>query len=55
LPLNASGPTTWELFETTRELDCQKIKEVSVRGGIAEIDLPGEVVFTLVGSPSKME
>jgi O-glycosyl hydrolase len=55
LPPNATGPTTWELFETTRELDCQKVKEVFVRGGIAEFDLPGEAVFTLVGSSSKLE
>jgi hypothetical protein len=55
LPPNATGPTTWELFETTRELDCQKIKDVSVRGGVAEIDLPGEAVFTLVGSSNKSE
>jgi hypothetical protein len=33
----------------------QKIKDVSVRGGVAEIDLPGEAVFTLVGSSNKSE
>lgn len=55
LPLAASGPASWELFETTRELDCQKLKTVPVREGLAEIDLPGEAVFTLVGRPSKAE
>ena len=55
LPPTASGPATWELFETTRELDCQKVTTVPVHGGIAEIDLPGDAVFTLVGGLSKME
>jgi len=55
LPQTASGPASWELFETTRELDCQKVKTVPVREGLAEIDLPGEAVFTLVGRSSKVE
>jgi O-glycosyl hydrolase len=55
LPPTASGPATWELFETTRELDCQKVTTVPVHGGIADIDLPGDAVFTLVGGSSKME
>ena len=55
LPETASGPASWELFETTRELDCQKVRTVPVRGGLAEIDLPGEAVFTLVGRSSKAE
>ncbi|MGO8735628.1 MAG: hypothetical protein ACLQVM_22850 [Terriglobia bacterium] len=55
LPQTASGPASWELFETTRELDCQKVKTVPVREGLAEIDLPGEAVFTLVGKSSKAE
>ena len=55
LPLTASGPGSWELFETTRELDCQKVKTVPMREGLAGIDLPGEAVFTLVGRSSKAE
>jgi hypothetical protein len=55
LPPGVSGPTTWELFETTREVDCQKVKTVPVRDGMAEIDLPGDAVFTLVGSSNKPE
>lgn len=51
LPSGASGPATWELFETTRDLDCQKVKTVPVQGGTEESDLPDEAVFTLVGQP----
>jgi hypothetical protein len=46
-------PANWDLYETTRELDCQKVGTVPVRNGVAEIDLPGEVVFTLVANPGK--
>ncbi len=46
-------PTTWELYETTRALDCAKVDTVTVRNGIAELDLPDEVIFTLVGTAKK--
>ena len=55
LPQTANGPATWELYETTRELDCQKVDSPRVREGRAEIELPAEAVFTLVGSSSKTE
>jgi O-glycosyl hydrolase len=48
-PNHLANPASWEVFETTRELDCQKTSTVAVRDGVAEIDLPDEVVFTLVG------
>ena len=44
---------SWDLYETTRELDCQKVGTAPVRNGLAEIDLPGEAVFTLVANPGK--
>ena len=55
LPPTAPAPTNWELYETTRELDCQKIMTVPVREGAAEIDLPREAVFTLIGRSNKAE
>jgi len=49
LPQTDTGPASWDLYETTRELNCQKVMTLSARGGHAEIDLPAEAVFTLVG------
>ena len=49
LPSTALGPVRWELYETTRDMDCQKVNTVPLREGVAEIDLPAEAVFTLVG------
>jgi hypothetical protein len=36
-------------------LDCQKIMTVPVREGAAEIDLPREAVFTLIGRSNEAE
>ena len=55
IPAAGAGVTTWDLYETTRELDCQKVMTVPVRDGIAEIELPAEAVFTLVAKSSKAE
>ena len=55
LPQGTPGPASWDLFETTRELDCQEVTLVPVTGGSAEIELPPEAVFTLVGRPSKTQ
>jgi hypothetical protein len=49
LPQSTSAPASWDLYETTRELDCQRVLTVPVHDGRAEIDLPAEAVFTLVG------
>jgi len=49
LPQTGSTPASWDLYETTRELDCQRVLTVPVHDGRAEIDLPAEAVFTLVG------
>jgi hypothetical protein len=54
-PQTVTAPANWDLYETTRELDCQKVMSVPVRDGHAEIELPAEAVFTLVGKPSKTE
>ena len=49
LPLSESIPPVWDLYQTTRELSCVKTGTLKVKGGHAEIDLPDEAVFTLVG------
>jgi O-glycosyl hydrolase len=55
LPQTATGPIGWELYETTRELDCAKVMTVRVRDGHAEFELPAEAVFTLVGRQGRTE
>lgn len=55
LPRSDTMPAAWELYETTRNVDCLKVDTVAVRDGVAEIDLPDEAVFTLVGPLKKAE
>jgi hypothetical protein len=55
LPETHTGPASWDLYETTRELDCQRVLTLPARGDRAEIDLPAEAVFTLVGRPDHTE
>ena len=40
---------SWELYVTTRELNCARMEPVRVLNGTAKVTLPGEAVFTLVG------
>ena len=53
LGASALLPTQWELYQTTRKLDCVKTDTVLIRNGVAEIDLPDEAIFTLVGKVGK--
>jgi hypothetical protein len=46
----AHSPASWALHATTETLDCADLGTVPVRGGVAEVDLPGSAVFTLVGA-----
>ena len=46
-------PTSWDLYTTTRTVNCVKTAVVRVQGGVAQIDLPDEAVFTLVGTRDK--
>jgi hypothetical protein len=46
----ARAPETWVLHATTATLDCADLGSVPVEGGVAELDLPGSAVFTLVGN-----
>jgi len=55
LSRTATGPTSWELYETTRELDCQKVNTLPLGDGHAEIELSDEAVFSLVGRSSKAQ
>src|SRR2546422_3813997 len=49
LPSQGRNPTTWELYETTRHLDCAKVDSIVVRDGVAGIVFPDDAVFKLVG------
>jgi O-glycosyl hydrolase len=53
LPADDEAPTTWDLYETTRNVNCVKTDAVTVQSGVAQIDLPDEAVFTLVGTWKK--
>lgn len=55
--LNSRGvrPVIALMGPVPRVDDCQKVGTVPMRNGVAEIDLPGEVVFTLVANPGKTE
>lgn len=55
LPQTASGPVSWELYETTPDLDCQKVKTIPVHQGLAEVDLPSDAIFTLVSRSTKAD
>jgi len=44
-------PEHWDYYATTRALNCLKLDSLPIRNGIAEVELPDEAVFTLVGKP----
>ena len=44
-----AGPVAWDLYQTTRELNCAKTDTVSVHDGWAQVPVRGESIFTLVG------
>ena len=50
LPKGGTFPESWELYETSQTVNCMKVDTVAIKEGVAEIDLPSEVVFTLVGT-----
>jgi hypothetical protein len=49
----AEGVASWTLYMTTRSIDCQKVGAIYSVDGVAELDLPDEAVFTLIGSLAK--
>ena len=52
LPQTSPGPALWDVYETTRELNCEKVMTLPARGDRVEIDLPDQAIFTLVGKSS---
>jgi hypothetical protein len=51
IPAPEGLPAHWDLYATTRTLNCFKLDSLPIRNGIAELELPDEAVFTLVGKP----
>ena len=49
LPRAAGAVDSWELYMTTRNTDCVKVGTIAALNGTAELELPDEAVFTLVG------
>ena len=49
LPSSPAAPRKWDLYLTTRELNCSKADTLESAGGVVEFDLPQEAVFTLTG------
>lgn len=49
LPDSGRAPRSWDLYLTTRSIDCRKVHTISDAGPSLEIELPDEAVFTLVG------
>ncbi|MEW5978783.1 MAG: hypothetical protein AB1898_23545 [Acidobacteriota bacterium] len=47
---SAPSPEHWDLYLTSRSQNCVQQGSIAVREGVAELDLPDEGVFTLVGS-----
>jgi len=46
---SSQQPATWDLYLTTRDLNCRKMDTLTPAGESLEFDLPDEAVFTLVG------
>jgi O-glycosyl hydrolase len=46
-------PTLWELYQTTRNVDCLRVDTLTIKDGVASFDLPDEAIFTLVGTIPK--
>jgi hypothetical protein len=43
------APRFWEVYQTTRTLNCAKSDTIMVKNSSARIELPDQTVFTLVG------
>lgn len=50
IPNAGLAPQSWDLYQTTRTLDCSRTGSVVAANGVAQLELPDEVIFTLVSS-----
>lgn len=53
IPESTLAPASWDVYQTTKTLDCRKTGAVPVANGTADLELPDEVVFTLIGSEGR--
>ncbi|HXI41040.1 MAG TPA: hypothetical protein VNH83_13735 [Bryobacteraceae bacterium] len=53
LPAGSGAVAPWDLYMTTRSVDCVKTGAVTPVNGTVELELPDEAVFTLVGRLQK--
>jgi len=49
LPTGAASVDSWDLYMTTRTVDCVKAATIPATNGVAQLDLPDQAVFTLIG------
>ena len=53
MPESKLTPVSWDVYQTTKTLDCRKTGRVAAVNGKADLELPDEVIFTLVGAVDK--
>src|SRR5437016_2955007 len=53
LPPESGAVASWDLYMTTRAVDCVKTGAFASLNGTVELDVPDEAVFTLVGRLNK--
>jgi len=53
LEISVPDGTTWDLYQTTREVNGLKMATLTPRQGVLSVRLPSESVFTLVGKEAK--
>ena len=51
--LPSQAVASWDLYMTTQSVDCVKVGTIAASAGVAQLDLPDEAVFTLIGSLQK--
>jgi O-glycosyl hydrolase len=53
LPGDVQEPRVWDVYQTTRTLDCRLTASLAAPRGVIELELSDEAIFTLVGRPSR--
>ena len=46
-------PLAWDLYQTTRSLDCASMGTLKTENNMVQLELPDEAIFTLVGTTRK--